>query len=148
MKLIMLISFLSCLTLSACSSDSNDNSDLLSVIEMNQKIWMSSGIESYTFTYQNLPNDCPTADALPAVEITVEDNSITKVYEIDSGNNLPLENNNYPTILALFEQMKSAINSIEGEPSFDSRLGYPTKYSTDKSSADCDGYTISVYSFI
>ncbi len=79
MKSILLITIVSFLLLSACNDSSKDNltTELNDLIESNQIKWKDSNISTYTFTYYSGPNDCPTADPYPPVEITVENNSIT-----------------------------------------------------------------------
>jgi hypothetical protein len=118
------------------------------LIESNQIKWKDSNISNYTFTYYSEPNDCPSVDPFPPVEITVENNSITNLYVPQLGTNLDISTSTYPTINDVFENMINSIEDIEGTPSFDENFGYPLNYETDISDAECDGYSIAISSFI
>lgn len=150
MKSILLITIVSCLFLSACNDSYQDNSttELNDLIGFNQVKWKGLDISSYTFTYYLGPNDCPTADANPPVEITVINNTITNLYVPELGTNLDVSSSHYPTIDDVFENMISSIDYIGDAPLFDEHFGYPIHYETDVSVAECDGYSIAISSFI
>lgn len=144
------ISTLSFFLLFACNDNAQDSAttELINLIESNQQKWASANISTYTFTYYSPPNDCPTADAFPAVEITIEQNVITKLYLPGLGKSLALDSQAYPTINDVFQNMINAVEHIEGIPLFDATFGYPTSYKTDRSKLACDGYSITISSFI
>ena len=150
MNFKLLIVLLSCALLFSCDNSSEDNSttELLNLIVSNQEKWQDSNIETYTFTYYSPPNDCPTVDPHPAVEITVENNVITKLYVIELDKILALGTLGFPTIDNLFEKMINSVKHIKGTPTFDNTFGYPVNYETDISNSECDGYSINIMSFI
>jgi len=146
MNFKLLIYTLSLILLSAC--DDSSTKELTNLIESNQKIWDDSGISSYTFTYYSPPNDCPSVDPFPAVEITIVDNVITELYVPDLDSNLDIESQTYPTIDDVFENMLNSVEYIQGTPLFDETFGFPLSYMTDMSDSDCDGYSITISSFM
>jgi len=150
MKSTLLITTISVLLLSACNNSSQNNSttELNNLIEFNQVKWINSNISAYTFTYYSGPSDCPTADPLPPVEITVENNTITNLYIPQLDTSLEISTSTYPTINDIFENMLNSIEDIKGDQSFDENFGYPLNYQTDISDAECDGYSIAISSFI
>jgi hypothetical protein len=146
----LLIGTLSCFLLFSCNDSSQNDSttELVNLIETNQEKWKSSNITTYTFTYYSAPTDCPTADPFPPVEITVENNTVTNLYVPELGINLDIITSSYLTINEIYEVMIDSIDVIEGEPSFDEYFGYPINYETDVSGAECDGFSITLSSFI
>ncbi len=142
--------FLCLFSLQGCngSSDDNENPDTFSLIQEHEKTWLASGVTSYTFIYSSSASDCPTADPFPPVEITVINGSISSVYVPEFGEFQALENTNYPTIDQIFENMLESTSTIKGVPIFDENFGYPVSYTTDSSSAECDGNSVVVSSFI
>ena len=150
MNFKLLIVLLSCITLFACDDSAEDKvaPELLNVIKSNQQKWQASNIETYTITYYAPPNDCPTVDPHPAVEITVENNVITKLYVIELDVNLELGTLDFPTIDKLFEKMINSVEHIKGMPTFDNTFGYPVNYETDINNVECNGYSINILSFI
>lgn len=144
---LLLISTLSVFLLIACNDDSSDR-ELTNLIEQNMKKWEDSDISTYTYTYASYPNDCPTADAFPAVEITIVDNIITNLYVPDFGTNLDVNTNNYPTIDEIFDDINNESEYLKGLPSFDKVFGYPINYETDISDLECDGFSVTISSFI
>ncbi len=129
-------------------SSENENKYTFNLIQKNKDIWLASGIKSYTFTYFSSPNDCPTADPYPPVEITVINGSIDSIYVVEFDVFQEVENSHYLTMDQIFENMLENGNSIQGVPSFDETLGYPVSYSIDLSSAECDGKSVNISSFI
>jgi hypothetical protein len=146
----LLVSAFSCFLLFSCDDSSQENStkELINLIEVNQDKWEASNINTYTFTYYAPPNDCPTADAFPAVEITIVNNRFTNLYVVELDETLDLDSQSFPTINDVFENMSNSVNDIKGTPSFDDTFGYPINYETDISDLECDGYSISISSLI
>ena len=144
---LLLISALSVFLLCSCDDDSSDP-EPSNLIELNQKKWEDSNISTYTYTYVSYPNDCPTADAFPPVEITIVENVITNLYVPDLGTTLDVSTNSYPTIDDVFEGMNNKSEYLKGTPSFDETFGYPINYETDISELECDGYSVTISSFI
>ena len=142
--------FLCLFLLQGCGDESTDNEskDTINLIQKNENIWLTSGIKSYTFTYFSSPNDCPTADPYPPVEITVINGSIDSIYVVEFDEFQEVENTHYLTVDQIFESMLENGNSIQGVPSFDETWGYPVSYSIDLSSAECDGISVNISSFI
>ncbi|WP_440904316.1 DUF6174 domain-containing protein [Catenovulum sp. SX2] len=130
------------------TSDQDSRFELEGLISANKHKWDNLEINTYTYTYANYPSDCPNVDIFPPVEITVENNVITQLYVPDLGTFLAVRDGSYPTIDEIFENMLSSIDSIENLPSFDESFGYPISYDVDLSSAECDGFTLSVSSFL
>lgn len=134
----------------SCGGDSNDNDvnldEVKATIEDNHTKWKLSALTDYSFTYQRSPGDCPTADELPALDITVEDNEVVSVFY--SGTSEILEIDDAPTIDDIFALLFQSLSegpikfsSSKDEnslPSFDGSLGYPLSFYIDKSSKDCD----------
>ena len=54
----------------------------------------------------------------------------------------------YPTIADVFIDMLNSVEHIQGTPSFDKTFGYPISYETDISNLECDGYSVTITSFI
>tara|TARA_R110000744_G_scaffold173675_2_gene292421 strand:- start:985 stop:1458 length:474 start_codon:yes stop_codon:yes gene_type:complete len=117
----------------------------LHVLENKQK-WDFTSLVDYSFTYRRSPGDCPTADEIPAMDITVEDGLVTSVYW--SGTSTSTDISNGVTINQIFElvtklaqekslQFTSSAN-VKALPLFDDNLGYPVSFYFDKSSSDCD----------
>ncbi|MCJ8296459.1 MAG: DUF6174 domain-containing protein [Colwellia sp.] len=146
----LFIGTLSFFLLFSCDDSSQDNSptELINLIESNQGKWEASNIGTYIFTYYSPPNDCPTVDPFPAVEITIVNNVITNLYVVELGEILDLGSHSFPTIDDVFENMINSVNDIEGTPSFDDTFGYPVNYETDISDLECDGYSVTISSFI
>jgi len=122
--------------------------EFISLIQSNKNIWVSSGVSDYTFTYFSSMTDCPTADPYVPVEITVEDGSISSIYVPDFEIFKDIESTHYSTIEQIFENMIESSSSIQGEPIFDAAFGYPILYETDLSSAECDGQSVQISSFV
>ena len=146
----LLLVTLGCLLLFSCddSSKSNSTKELLALIEVNQKKWEAANIDTYTFTYYSPPNDCPTVDPRPAVEITVENEVVSKLYVIDFDSFLDVGSSSFPTIDNVFHKMINSVEHIKGTPLFDDTFGFPIEYETDVSSQECDGYSVYISSFI
>jgi hypothetical protein len=146
----LLIGTVSCFLLFSCNDSSQDKltTELINLIETNQEKWEASNISTYAFTYYSAPTDCPTADPFPPVEITVENDTVANLYVPDLGINLDISINSYPTINEIYEVIIDSIDVIEGKPSFDEYFGYPINYETDASDAECDGFSVTLSSFI
>lgn len=146
----ILIGTLSFFLLFSCDDNSQDDSttELVNLIETNFEKWKASNVATYTFTYYLAPTDCPAADPIPPVEVTVENNTVTNLYVPDLGVNLDISTSSYPTINEIFEVMIDSKDVIEGLPSFDEYFGYPINYKTNISGAQCDGFSVTLSSFI
>ncbi|MCU4675964.1 DUF6174 domain-containing protein [Catenovulum sp. 2E275] len=127
--------------------ENSDTHELVNLIQDNENTWQSSGINSYTYVYSDIPTDCPNVDPYPPVEITVEEGVITTLYVPELDTFLEAENHSYPTINMIFENMMNSANDIKGIPTFDDTFGYPTSYEVDLTSSQCDGQVI-MLSFI
>ena len=136
------------LILSSCGGDdekSYNEKAYLHVLENKQK-WDLTSLVDYSFTYSQSPGDCPTADEVPAMDITVEDGMVSSVYW--SGTNTSSDISNGVTINQIFElvtklaQEKSIQFTRNANaktlPLFDDNLGYPVSFYFDKSNSDCD----------
>ncbi|MCW8092432.1 DUF6174 domain-containing protein [Alteromonas sp. ASW11-130] len=122
--------------------------NLREIILEKQTAWEATGINSYTFTYSETPNDCPTAQPFPPVEIQVVEGKITSLYIPSQGSYLEPSERVFPTIDRVFINMKQQVDTLQGTPEFDNTLHFPVKYSVEKSAAPCDGHIISISSFI
>ncbi|MBB1386525.1 hypothetical protein H5119_13415 [Pseudoalteromonas sp. SG45-5] len=150
MNFKLLMCTLSFSLLFACNDSSPDSqtTELTNLIGTNYQKWKNSNINTYAFTYHAPPSDCPATDALPPVEITIENNVITKLYIPELGESLELDSQVYPTIADVFENMLKSVEHIKGTPLFDKTFGYPISYETDISDLECDGYSITITSFM
>jgi hypothetical protein len=129
--------------------------EVKAAIEVNYAKWKLSALSDYSYTYSRSPGDCPTADELPTMDITVEDNEVVSVFY--SGTSEILDFDNAPTIDTLFGVMLGSLNTnpikfrkSKNEnllPSFDDTLGYPSMFFIDISSKDCDAIFIRVTDF-
>ncbi|MBA6390592.1 hypothetical protein H4J38_07335 [Colwellia sp. BRX10-3] len=156
MKHIVSIIFIAFLI--SCGGDNNGDFNLDEVkasIEANHTKWKLSALSDYSYTYQRNLGDCPTADELPAMDITVEDNEVVSVFY--AGTSEILDFDNAPTIDTIFGAMLDSLSAKpikfrkskndSSLPSFDDSLGYPSMFYIDISSKDCDATLIRVTDF-
>ena len=127
-------------------------SDFSLKIHENEEKWDSLGPTNYSYTYSRFPVDCPQADAMPPVVITVESGVVVSVYSPEL--NTYLSNiESWPTIDLLFEEMISLYMAehkffskseadLGSEPEFDLVYGYPISYYVDKSDSECDAFSV------
>lgn len=119
--------------------------------------WKSTEIEDYQFNFQQSFSDCPNIVAPPEVRITVEQNQIIEVYDLENQvfiNDL----SNYSTIDELLENFKlqlwmtpksAGLNPIEAYhlPVFSS-LGVPLNYYYDQGTKQCDAPVTNIRNFV
>lgn len=145
--------------LTACGdseSEGVDFNELNELIIKNQVGWNNSGLINYAFSLQRLPGDCPTADALPTVDVIVENNMVTAVKYKHSGEDAPLSLG--MTIDEVFNEQLRLLNQAPKQfsatksgtelPQFDLDFYYPKNYYVDISSADCDATQVNISDFI
>jgi hypothetical protein len=154
----LLIAFYILPGLAGCGADdtSNESTGMQGLIEGNMALWKSSDIDSYIFTYNSSPNDCPQADPFPPKVITVENSVVVSVYVPDFGANIDIGDS--PTIDDVFSLMAEADASnprifsvsptdINNPPEFNQEYGFPVAYFIDVSESECDGTTYSISDF-
>lgn len=141
-----------------CSDEEStfDFNSVNNVIIKNQGQWMSSGLIDYSFTLSRIPGDCPTADALRAVNIVIEDSVVSSVTYAQSGEPAPISRG--ATIDDLFVEQLTMLNKSprqfsetkqsEALPSYDPDFHYPVSFYVDLSSAECDATQVRVSDFI
>jgi hypothetical protein len=117
-------------------------------------IWQASKTPNYQFQFHLSFSDCPTFAPTPTVTITVNDDVINTVYDIDNQDFLP-NIEEYMTIDELYSQLnlQLKLTPLEaglhvGEPNKSpifSALGMPEQYFLNAGNDECDAanYTIS-----
>lgn len=146
------------LMLTACGDDDSEGVDFNKVNEViikNQLAWNNAGLIDYGFTLQRTPGDCPTADALPTVDVLVEDSVVKAVTFKSTGEDTSLElgmtiDQVFTEQLRLLNQAPkkfSATKSGSELPQYNADLHYPTSYYVDISSADCDATQVRISDF-
>ncbi|QTH64007.1 hypothetical protein J1N51_00465 [Psychrosphaera ytuae] len=137
------------------ASDNVDYEQIEQLIKSNQSEWRAAGLIDYSFTYSVTPGDCPTADALPSVDVYVEDGEVSRVYY--TGTDQQTENRLGLTIDEVFQLQLRELASLPIQfsetksntqlPTFDISLGYPLRAYIDQSYNDCDAMAIRVSNF-
>ncbi|WP_143870281.1 DUF6174 domain-containing protein [Catenovulum sediminis] len=119
--------------------------------------WQDTDTQDYEFEFQQSFVDCPNVAAPPKVRVTVENEVITQVYDLDNQqflNNL----DDYQTISALLEAFKLQIwmtprkaalsaSELDKLPEY-SEQGVPLSYYYDQGSAACDAPNTQLSNFV
>lgn len=134
-------------------SDARKN-DLLSQLADQYAIWQTNNTSSYQFQFNLTFSDCPTFAPTPKVTITVTDDAVNTVYDMDNETFLT-DISDYLTIDELYSELKlqlqlnvieAGLNASEtkASPVF-SAMGLPEQYFINTGSDACDAasYTIS-----
>ncbi|MDO6568984.1 DUF6174 domain-containing protein [Alteromonas sp. 1_MG-2023] len=155
LKLITLLSLFCLYSCGGSDTPSIDSEEIKSVILENQAKWLSAGITDYSFTYSRAPGDCPLADALPIVDINVEDNVAVSVYF--SGTSEIADIVFATTIDELFSYLLQQVDeepikfsndkNSHAMPDFDIDYGFPVDVYIDRSKDTCDASYISIFDF-
>lgn len=127
---------------------------LISQLDEQYVIWLANKTPNYQFQFHMSFSDCPTFAPTPTVTITVNDDVITTVYDIDNQTFLT-DISDYMTIDDLYKEIDlqlkltvigAGLNSNEplASPMFSS-MGLPEQYFIDAGGEECDAanYTIS-----
>ncbi|GEM_PF-2902544 len=120
-------------------------------------VWQQADIANYQFNFRRSYIDCPNITAPPEVRITVSDNNITEIYDLD--NQVYLDDlTNYSPLSQLLESFKlqlwmtpfyagrSATQDYE-LPEYN-EFGIPIEYFYDQGSNQCDAVFIHISEFI
>lgn len=119
--------------------------------------WNNTGLEDYQFNYQRSFLDCPNVTAPPEVRITVEQNQITEVYDLENQTFIN-DLSEYSTVDELLETFKLQLwmtpkaaglnpNDAYQLPHYNS-FGVPLDYYFDQGSNQCDAPVTHVSNFV
>ncbi len=105
--------------------------------------WQALDSDNYTFTYESFPYNCPVADALPPVNIRVENGLVVRAESPELGivyENLALEP--WPTIDVLYSALATHVRilgtSVQSVD-FSSTLGILSQFEIEESPKQCNG---------
>lgn len=131
----------------------HDRYVLLEQLKDGYDIWQNINVTEYSYQFHKSYVDCPSFAPMPNVEITVLNNQISTVYNLD--NDQFITNlDDFMTIEELFSDIKlqlnlapfaAAKNAAENNqlPTFN-QLGIPTSYYIDAGSTTCDAMQLSI----
>ncbi|MCU4675818.1 DUF6174 domain-containing protein [Catenovulum sp. 2E275] len=130
---------------------------LIHQVKANINTWESLSATDYQFNYQQSFTDCPSLVASPKVRITVSDDAIVEVYDLDNQtylNNLT----DYSTIPELLNQFKLQLwmtplyAGRTAEQNYQlaeyDENGVPLNYFYDQGTNECDAVSVNVSDFI
>lgn len=131
----------------------HDRYMLLEQLKDNYDIWQNINDTEYRYRFHKSYIDCPSFAPMPTVEITVINNQVSTVYNLD--NEAFITNlDDFMTIDELFSDIKLQLdlapfaasrNAAENNrlPTFN-ELGVPTSYYIDAGSTSCDAMQITL----
>lgn len=131
----------------------HDRYVLLKQLKDNYDIWQNINNTEYRYRFHKSYVDCPSFAPMPTVEITVINNQVSTVYNLDNEQFIT-DIGNFITIDELFRDIKLQLNlapfaasknAAENNklPTFNG-LGVPTSYYIDAGSTNCDAIQISL----
>jgi len=134
-------------------SDTRKN-DLLNQLNDQYVIWQANNTSNYQFQFNMSFSDCPTFAPTPIVTISVIDNAINTVYDIDDETFLS-NITDYKTIDELYSELDLKLKLMPIEAGFNankpfespvfSSMGIPEQYFINAGGEECDAanYTMS-----
>ena len=136
MKNLVLLLLIGSLAFTACNKENDQN------LEVAKTQWENLAAQKYSFIF-SVSCECSGTNVVPA-KIVVEDNVITEILDVNTGEDLVFPNttdkviNNIPstfkTITSLFSEIENAIADADADVlgvEYDDTNGFPTSISID-----------------